>query len=108
MNEIEEVLYGSTHYVQTKTIDKRAINTAIARCIVPYAWKMEEYASYQAAEDVFDELLRAGFRKIYRKWSTISQGNVKFRVGRPERHSEVFVALEERDYAKTQVKRGHK
>lgn len=105
--EMEQVMYGSTHYIQTEKIDKRAINTAITRCIMPYAWKLEEYSSTQAAQDVVDDLLKVGFCKISRNKSIISQGNVKFRVGRPENNPDMFVTLEPRDYSKKQVKRGH-
>jgi len=99
-DNINEVLYGSTNYVQTEVIDRKAINTAIARCIMPYDWKIEEYSCFQAAQDVFDELLEAGFPKISRKWSIISQGNVKFKVCRPENNMDVFVALGEKTFRK--------
>lgn len=101
---MNEVLFGSSNYIQTKVLDRRAVNTAISRCIMPYDWKIEEYSNTEAAQDVVDELLKAGFRKVYSKWSIIYQDNVKFKVGRPLKNLDMFVAFEEK--AKKE-ERGH-
>ena len=53
-DSVNEVLFGSPNYVQTSYLDRRAVNTAIARVIMPYPDKVETYTNEQAAHDVAD------------------------------------------------------
>lgn len=94
--DLNDILFGSAVYIQTNELDKKAINTAIIRCLMPYAWKIEEYSNYDAARDVVDELREAGFTKIYRTRSIIFQNNVKFKVIRHPDDMDVFVTVEEK------------
>ena len=96
IKDINEVLYGSASYTQTDKLDIHVINVAIKRCLMPYDWKIEEYSNTDATKDVITELRKAGFTKIYSDRSIISYNNDKFKVVRPEKNPDMFVAVEEK------------
>lgn len=96
INDLNDVLYGSASYTQTEELDVHTINIAIKRCLMPYDWKIEEYSNTDAAKDVITELRKAGFTKIYSDRSIISHNNDKFKVIRPEKNPDMFVAVEEK------------
>ena len=99
-DSINEVLFGSPNYNQTKILDRRAVNTAISRVIMPYSEKIENYSSIEAARDVASELKRAGFPNIHVFRSIIFDKNVKFKVSRPSYRRDVFVAIGEKQKRK--------
>lgn len=94
--DVDDVLYGSSAYIQTEKLDRKAVDTAIIRCLMPFEWKLEEYSHVDAAKDVLKELKKAGFPNVTSYRSIISQKNVKFKVVRPEQNMDIFVAVEEK------------
>jgi len=103
VRDMDEVLYGSASYTQTEKLDIHVINVAIKRCLMPYDWKIEEYSNTDATKDVVEELREAGFTKIYSDRSIISYKNDKFKVVRPEKNPDMFVAVEEKRKERGQV-----
>lgn len=99
-DSVNEVLFGSANYIQTKELDRRAVNIAIARVIMPYPDKVENYSNYDAARDVAKELREAGFPDIHVLRSIVFNKNVKFKVGRAHNNKNVFVAIGERKIKK--------
>ena len=99
-DSVMEVLFGSANYIQTDHLDRRAINTAIARVIMPYPKKIATYENIDAAREVASELRRAGFPivKVFR--SIVYDKNVKFKVVRPPYNKNVFVAVGEKQKKK--------
>lgn len=99
-DSINEVLFGSANYIQTRYLDRRAVNTAISRSIMPYSEKLESYSNAEAAVEVAKELKRAGFPNIHVFRSIIFDKNVKFKVERPIKNRNVFVAVGEKQKKK--------
>lgn len=100
VESINEVIFGGANYPQTHTLDRRSVNIAIARAILPYPEKIENYTNYDAANDVAKELRRAGFKNIDVKWSLVYDKNVKFKVVRPPYGRNIFVAVGEKQKRK--------
>ena len=97
---LNEVLFGSPNFVQTQFLDRRAVNTAINRVIMPYPDKIENYSNFQTAREVANELRKAGFPNIHVFRSIVFDKNVKFKVVRPPYNKNVFVAVGEKQKRK--------
>lgn len=99
-DSINEVIFGSANYIQTDHLDRRAVNIAIARVIMPYPKKIADYDNIDAARDVAEELKRAGFPNIHVFRSIVYDKNVKFKVKRPTYQPNVFGAVGEKQKKK--------
>lgn len=97
---LNEVLFGSPNFIQNKYLDRRAVNIAISRVIMPYPDKVEDYSNFQAARDVARELRNAGFQNIHVIRSIVFDKNDKFKVVRPPYNRNVFVAVGEKQKKK--------
>lgn len=95
-DSVNEVLFGSANYNQTDVLDRRAVNIAISRVIMPYPKKIATYDNYDAAREVAEELRRAGFKNIHFFRSLVYDKNVKFKVVRPPYTKNIFVAVGEK------------
>ena len=93
---VNEVLFGSANYIQTKVLDRRAVNTAISRVIMPYPDKVQDYSPIEAARDIAKELKRAGFPNVHVFRSIVFDKNDKFKIVRPTYNKNVFVAVGEK------------
>lgn len=99
-DSINEVLFGSANYIQTDHLDRRAVNIAISRSIMPFTNKIATYSNSEAAYDVAQELKRAGFPNIHVFRSLVFDKNVKFKVERPVSNRTVFCAIGEKQKKK--------
>ena len=99
-DSINEVVYGSSNYIQTQKLDRLAVNTAISRVVMPYFNKLATFTNTEAAHEVADELRRAGFPDIHVLRSIVYDKNVKFKVVRLPHQQNVFVAVGEKQKKK--------